>query len=128
MEPKELRQAREFLSNYDKDNRKVINLGLGLKYLYNVIEGEYEETYIKIANNILNAYRNKIIGEANDLLSNYSSMTLSKVSNLNDKINKFIESNFDYNGELNSLREKLVKIEIELDLGLTPKEVDIIFE
>lgn len=126
MEPKELRQAREFLSNYDKDNRKIINLELGLKYLYNVIEGEYEETYIKIANNILNAYRNKIIGEANNLLSNYSYMTLSKVSNLNDKIIKFIESDFDCNGELSSLRKKLFKIEVGLTLGLTPKQEDSI--
>ena len=123
MEPKELTEARSLLKDYDKDNRKVNKLKLGLYSLYSVIEGKYEEKYINIAKNILNAYRINILEEANNLLLNPASINLGKVEHLRKRIDKFLEADFDDNSELNDFSEKLKMISLELSSDLTQKQI-----
>ena len=128
MEPRELTQARIFLGDYDKDNRKSNRLKLGLYSLNNVIEGDYDPKYTKIANNILRSYRNKIISEANGLLLEYTTTTLFEVKHLENRILKFIEVGFDHDGELSSLNGKLGEIVCKRECRLTTKELNEIME
>lgn len=123
MEPIGLRQARNFLGEYDKDNRKVKKLESGLNSLYDIIEGPYDLKYITIAKNISSSHKDKIINEANGLLSDYTRASLSEVIHLMERIVKFIEAGFDHDGKLESLRKQLAKIKLKLVGNLTPKEL-----
>jgi len=128
MEPNELTQAMNLLGDYERDNRKLKCLKLGLSNLNIVIEGEYGEKYINIAKNIKNKFKSRLLDEARNLKSNLTSIYLAKVDHMLYKIKIFLEANFDENGDLNSLNEEFGRIRLMLNRQLTPEELKVHLE
>jgi len=128
MEPNELTQAMNLLGDYERDNRKLKCLKLGLFNLNIVIEGEYGEKYINIAKNIKNKFKSRLLDETRNLKSNLTSIDLAKVDHMLDKIKIFLEANFDENGDLNSLNEEFGRIRLMLNRQLTPEELKVHLE
>ncbi|MGA7562368.1 MAG: hypothetical protein WBW55_04105 [Desulfobaccales bacterium] len=124
LEPEELIKARRLLSSYDKDNINVNTLDEALNHLHSVIEGEFDVKWVKIAENIVNLYKHKIIVEANVLLSDDASIILHKLKNLRERIQIFIDTGFDPNASLQSLIKELATMSIKIKYGVSTEVID----
>ena len=124
LEPEELIKARRLLSSYDKDNINVNTLDEALDHLHSVIEGEFDVKWVKIAENIVNLYKHKIIVEANVLLSDDASIILHKLKNLRERIQIFIDTGFDPNASLQSLIKELATMSIKIKYGVSTEVID----
>ena len=109
-EPKQMKEARIQLGEFEKlqeDHKGVICLSPGIGFLADIIEGDYPKTYKNIANNVLLAYKGKVVTKVKAVLKNRDSLESKTLFHWYKMMETFTESSLVDDQEFQSCKDEL---------------------
>ena len=133
-EPKELSEARNYLRQFErllKDPKGLQHLKQGIASLVDIAEGDYQRTFKTTANNLLSSYKQKVLAEADRVLSDIGSCETEILWHYHLLMEEFMEAGLEEDPVFKSFHSKLLsrwfdrfwKSLSELDRELVKKQV-----
>ena len=124
--PKELDDARINLKEFEnspenQDGLRHLSVAIGL--LLDIIEGDHLKIHKQIANNLITAYKEKVISKVKVILKNPEAYKPNILKYWHDVVEEFTESGFEEDQEMKSFQSQLLLLSFKSFLdGMKPRD------